>query len=55
MYARLKSSRNKYLTLNKCPLGNYKKKNNKFDQTALKQLINLGQGNFRGVAKQCFN
>ena len=57
-YARLQQTpvdRNKYLTLNRCPLGNYEYKNqNKSDQIAI-LFTKFGQGNFKGVAKQCFD
>ena len=53
----VKINRNKYLTFNRCPLGNYgeKKEQNKSDQTALYLFTKFGQGNFKGVTKQCFN
>ena len=49
-------NRNKYLTLNRCPLGNDEyKKQNKSDQTAFLLFTKFGKGNLKGVAKQCFD
>jgi hypothetical protein len=53
----VKVDRNKNVTLNRCPKGRYeyKKPQNKSVQTAFQLLTKFGQGNFRGVMKECFD
>ena len=52
----VKVDTNKYLTLNRCPLGNYELKKHKeqIRSDSFLLITKFWQGNFRQVAKHCF-